>query len=109
MWDLKDYGEKHSGLYIMQKSLLLMVCVCEHVRVRAYVRACVCVHVSVHVYECVWMCVRVCVCVSVRVCVLECVGECVCVSVWVCVCIGGGGWTRELVVDNMWSEWIKNE
>ena len=78
-------------------------CVCVHVCVRAWVRACACVCVCVYMYVCIcvyeWVCTCLCVsvCVSVFVCVCLCVHVCmhvhvyvyvcICVYEWVCTCV----------------------
>ena len=60
------------GLNTEHTRLLVCVCMCVHVCVRACVCVCMCVRVCVHVCACVCMCVRVCACVCVRVCVCVC-------------------------------------
>jgi len=85
--------------------LLLCLCVCLRVFVRAYVCVCMWARVYVSVLLCVFVCVgeRVCICVYVFACgfvfvfvlgvlcmcvsVCACVRVCMCISVCVCVCI----------------------
>ena len=69
----------------------MLVCVCMHICVYAYmcvciyVCICVCVYMCVCIYVCICVCVYMCVCIYVYVCMYVCMY--VCVYVCMCVCM----------------------